>query len=155
MSLKKETQEHIDKIQKGSKLLMKMPVPYEPMKKNRWLIRFPSDLGIQEWWLSSAQRPKLNHGFWSSLLGYDIGDMTLVFRDPIGQSLGNILLDLFEKKSKIDFEIEMLDPTGVVIEKWGIGDSKIIELDFGTLDYSDDSLAEIIVKFKPGNIKMK
>ncbi len=40
-------------------LLMKMPVPYEPKKKNRWLLRFPADLGIQEWWLASASRPSI------------------------------------------------------------------------------------------------
>ena len=31
-------------------LLMKMPLPYEPKKKNRWLITIiPADLGIQQW----------------------------------------------------------------------------------------------------------
>ena len=36
-----------------SDLLMKMPLPYEPKRKNRFLLRFPSELGIQEWWLAS------------------------------------------------------------------------------------------------------
>ena len=27
-----------------------MPLNYEPLRKNRWLLRFPADLGIQEWW---------------------------------------------------------------------------------------------------------
>ena len=40
-------------------LLMKMHLPYEPKKKNRWLITFPADLGIQQWWLSSASRPSI------------------------------------------------------------------------------------------------
>jgi hypothetical protein len=39
-------------------LLMKMPLPYEPKKKNRWLITFPA-LGIQQWWLSTASRPSI------------------------------------------------------------------------------------------------
>ena len=38
---------------------MKMPIPYEPKRKNRFLLRFPSDLGIQEWWLASAARPSI------------------------------------------------------------------------------------------------
>ena len=39
-------------------LLMRMPVPYEPLRKNRWILRFPDELGIQEWWISTASRPK-------------------------------------------------------------------------------------------------
>ena len=31
-----------------SDLLLKMPLNYEPLRKNRWLLRFPADLGIQE-----------------------------------------------------------------------------------------------------------
>ena len=42
-----------------SDLLLKMPLNYEPLRKNRWLFRFPADLGIQEWWLSSASRPTI------------------------------------------------------------------------------------------------
>ena len=42
-----------------SDLLLKMPLNYEPLRKNRWMLRFPSDLGIQEWWLSSANRPSI------------------------------------------------------------------------------------------------
>ena len=42
-----------------SDILLKMPLNYEPLRKNRWLFRFPADLGIQEWWLSSASRPTI------------------------------------------------------------------------------------------------
>jgi hypothetical protein len=34
-------------------LLMKMPVPYEPKRQNRFIVRFPSSLGINEWYVSS------------------------------------------------------------------------------------------------------
>ena len=40
-------------------LLLKMPVEYEPLRKNRFLLRFPSDLGIQEWWVASCSRPTI------------------------------------------------------------------------------------------------
>ena len=29
-----------------SDLLLKMPLNYEPLRQNRWLLRFPSDLGL-------------------------------------------------------------------------------------------------------------
>ena len=37
-------------------LLMKMPVPYEPKRKNRFILRFPSSLGINEWYVFSTAR---------------------------------------------------------------------------------------------------
>jgi hypothetical protein len=38
-------------------LLMKMPIPFEPKRKNRLIVRFPSSLGINEWYVTSASRP--------------------------------------------------------------------------------------------------
>lgn len=152
--MKKEIEEHIKKIQNESNLLMNIPLTYEPMRKNRWLIKFNSDLGIQEWWLSSAQRPKLTRGLFSFLLGYNIEPMTMVFRDPIGESLGSTLLDVFKKNDKIDFKLCMLDPTGIEIETWEIKKCDILEIDFGVLDYSNDSLADITIKLKPKEVKI-
>jgi hypothetical protein len=44
---------------------------------------------------------------------------------------------------KKDIELEMLDPTGVVVEKWILQGTFLSGLDFGTLDYSQDALADI------------
>ena len=41
-------------------LLMRMPVPYEPKKKNRFIFRFPTPLGIQEWFVASGSRPSIS-----------------------------------------------------------------------------------------------
>ena len=43
-------------------LLMKMPIPYEPKKKNRFILRFPSSLGINEWYVESTSRPNISIG---------------------------------------------------------------------------------------------
>ena len=43
-----------------SDLLLKMPNTYEPLRKNRFVFRFPADLGIQEWTVESGKRPSLN-----------------------------------------------------------------------------------------------
>jgi hypothetical protein len=40
-------------------LLMKMPFQYEPKRKNRFIITFPSSLGINSWYVESASRPKI------------------------------------------------------------------------------------------------
>ena len=44
-----------------SDMLLKMPLQYEPLRKNRWILRFPADLGIQEWYVASANRPGVSN----------------------------------------------------------------------------------------------
>ena len=41
-------------------LLMKMPVPYEPKRVNRFILRFDSTLGINEWFVESTDRPSID-----------------------------------------------------------------------------------------------
>lgn len=146
-------------------LLMKMPVPYEPKRKNRWLIRFPADLGIQEWWLQSASRPSitqneveipfLNTSTW--VIGRFIWEpITVVFRDAIGPSAAQAIMEWVRLHSesvtgrqgyaagyKKDVEVEMLDPTGVVVEKWVLQGTMLTNVQFGDLAFDDDSIADI------------
>ena len=44
---------------------------------------------------------------------------------------------------KRDVELEMLDPTGVVVSKWILKNTMVTDCDFGDLDYSQDDLADI------------
>jgi hypothetical protein len=44
---------------------------------------------------------------------------------------------------KKDIELEMLDPTGVVVEKWILQGTFITDLNFNELDYNNDALASI------------
>lgn len=146
-------------------LLMKMPNPYEPKRSNRWLLRFPSDLGIQEWWLKSASRPSisqeeteiqfLNTSTW--VVGRFIWEtISVTFRDPIGPSATQAIMEWVRLQSesitgrqgyaagyKKDIELEMLDPTGVVIEKWLLQGTMLGNVSFGDLSMEDDSIAEI------------
>ena len=85
-----------------SDLLLKMPNVYEPKKKNRFLIRFPSDLGVQEWYVESAKRPSiqtnsveipfLNTSTWVAG-SYKWQEMQVTFRDPIGPSATQALME--------------------------------------------------------------
>jgi hypothetical protein len=44
---------------------------------------------------------------------------------------------------KRDLELEMLDPTGVCVQKWVLKNAWISTCNFGSLDYGDDALADI------------
>jgi hypothetical protein len=144
---------------------MKMPLPYEPKRKNRWLITFPSDLGIQQWWLSSASRPSitqneveipfLNTSTW--VIGRFTWDtIDVVFRDPIGPSASQAIMEWVRLHSesitgrqgyaagyKRNVSLEMLDPTGVVVEKWDLQGTMLTNVGFGDLGMDDDGIAEI------------
>jgi hypothetical protein len=153
-----------------SDLLTKMPNPFEPKRKNRWLIRFPSELGIQEWWLASASRPSisqneveipfLNTSTW--VLGrFTWEPISVTLRDPIGPSAAQAVMEWVRLGSesitgrqgyssgyKRQIFVEMLDPTGVVVEKWMLDGAMVTNVNFGDLDFSDDSLAEITLDLR-------
>ena len=144
---------------------MKMPVPYEPKRVNRFILRFPSSLGINEWYVSSAARPsvkvKATEIQFLNTSTYVAGrfnweELKVTFRDPIGPSASQALMEWFRLHAesvtgrmgyaagyKKDIELEMLDPTGVVVEKWILQGTFITDLNFNPLDYSDDKLATI------------
>lgn len=146
-------------------LLMKMPVPFEPKRQNRFIVRFPSSLGINEWYVTSAQRPsaKINPVEipFINTSTYVAGrftweEMKVTFKDPIGPSAAQALMEWFRLHAesvtgrmgyavgyKKDIELEMLDPTGVVIEKWILQGTFITNLNFGSLDYKADEIATI------------
>lgn len=147
-----------------SDLLINMPLKFEPLRKNRWVVRFPSDLGISEWMLKSAARPKINQAekeiqFLNTstwVVGrYTWDALNLTFRCAIAPSTDQALMEWIRLASesvtgrqgyaagyKRDLELEMLDPTGVCMQKWIIKNAFITNCDFGSLDYGDDELAD-------------
>lgn len=152
-------------------LLMKMPIPYEPKRQNRFIVRFPSALGINEWFVISAKRPSinineveipfLNTSTWvAGRFTWD--SMEVTFKDPIGPSAAQALMEWIRLHAesvtgrmgyaagyKKDIELEMLDPGGVVVEKWILQGCMITKGDFGSLNYSEDAIAEITVTLRP------
>lgn len=153
-----------------SDLLLKMPLNYEPLRKNRWLLRFPSDLGIQEWWLESAKRPTIKQsGTEIQFLNtstYVVGrytweEISVTMRDPIGPSASQAVMEWVRLHSesvtgrqgyaagyKRDIELEMLDPTGVAVSKWILKNTFVTSADFGDLNYSQDELSNITLQLR-------
>jgi hypothetical protein len=144
--------------------LNKMPVPYEPKKENRWLIRFAPRLGLNEWFFKAAARPnikidKVEIPFLNTTT-YVAGrflwqEMKLTLRDPIGPSASQAVMEWVRLHAesvtgrmgyaagyKDDVAIEMLDPTGVVVEKWILQGTQIVDVNFGSLKY--DGTGELV-----------
>lgn len=152
-------------------LLLNMPLEYEPLRKNRFLLRFPSDLGIQEWWVSNASRPTitmgeteipfLNTSTW--VVGRYIWEqINVTLRDPIGPSASQAIMEWVRLSSesvtgrqgyavayKRDLVLEMLDPTGCTVSQWVIKNAFIVSAAGGDLSYDDDSLATWELTIRP------
>ena len=151
-------------------LLMKMPIPYEPKRNNRWILRFPSSLGINEWYVESTSRPNLTIksteieflNTSTYVAGrFTWGELNVTFRDPIGPSATQAIMEWIRTCAesvtgrmgyaagyKKNVDLEMLDPTGVVIEKWILEGAFLTGYDGGALKYSDDAVSTITSKIR-------
>ena len=148
-------------------LLMKMPVPYEPKRANRFILRFDSTLGLNEWFVESSGRPSIDiKGVEIPFLNtstyvsgrFTWGPITVKFRDPIGPSATQAIMEWVRLHAesvtgrmgyaagyKKNVVLEMLDPTGVVVEKWILEGTLITKVAWGNVAYSDDKLADFDV----------
>jgi len=151
-------------------LLMKMPVPYEPKRQNRFILRFDSSLGINEWFVESAARPSIKIAateipflntstYVAGRFNWD--PISVKFRDPIGPSASQALMEWvrlcaesvtgrmgYAAGYKKTTELEMLDPTGVVVEKWQLEGTFLTDVSFGDLGYSQDGLVTITASLR-------
>jgi hypothetical protein len=146
-------------------LLMKMPIPYEPKRVNRFILRFPSSLGINEWFVETTARPSLKINSTeiqflntSTFVAgrFNWNALPVKFRDPIGPSAAQAVMEWvrlcaesvtgrmgYAAGYKKNVDLEMLDPTGVVVEKWILEGTFLTDINFDTLNYSQDGLATI------------
>ncbi len=146
-------------------LLMKMPIPYEPKRENRWVLRFPSSLGLNEWYVSTTSRPKLTIKSvpidFLNTKTYVAGifewqELPVSFLDPIGPSASQAVMEWirlcaesvtgrmgYAAGYKKNIDLELLDPTGVVVEKWILEGTFLSDVNFDSLAYNTDALATI------------
>ena len=152
-------------------LLMKMPIPYEPKRQNRFILRFPSTLGINEWFVETAARPHITINpveiqFLNTstyVAGrFTWGTINVKFRDPIGPSASQALMEWVRLHAesvtgrmgyaagyKKDVDLELLDPTGVAVEKWILQGCFITSAKFGDLGYDKTDIMTVDVTLRP------
>jgi len=152
-------------------LLMRMPFQYEPKRKNRFIMTFPSSLGINSWYVESASRPaiditKKEIKFLNTETyvagSFKWGEITVKMRDPIGPSAAQAVMEWVRLHAesvtgrmgyaagyKKDVDLEMLDPTGVAVEKWILQGCQITKASFGEVGYGGDDLAMVDMTLQP------
>lgn len=148
-------------IRQNNNNLGRMPIQYEPKRKNRWLVHFPDHFKIEPWCVFKTQRPSMKI-VEKKFLGIRTGTsvewekISFELNDPIGPSVSERLYELMDSEltENFDYVLEMLDPTGVVVEKWNIQDCEIEEISLGSLDYADDGIAKCFMLVKPGKVTL-
>lgn len=153
-----------------SNLLFNAPVIFEPLRKNRFIFQFPSDTGIQSWWVSTSALPSINQkpvelAFFNTstwVLGrYLWDDLIITFRQFIGPSTSQAIMEWVRLESesvtgrqgyaagyKRNVVINMTDPTGVAVQKWVLINAFPTTVNFGELGYETDDVATVEMTLK-------
>ena len=117
---------------------------YEPLMRNRFIVKFPIEYGIKEWHISKVTAVSYRNSKWD--------EIEITFKDPAFDSLINIL-NLFKENTDITplftFNIEILDAKNIIVKKWEISVGSVLSVDFGEFDYSNDSLIEAKLLIQP------
>jgi hypothetical protein len=128
---------------------------YELKTNNRFLVEFPSRFNVQQLTVQKINKPKFTDGKWENI--------KIEFIDPIvpstSQSLFKIVeflkTDVNNSKTLFVFRIKVLDAIGVEIEEWVVDVEKVLTINFGEFDYSDDKIQQPHIILKPLNCVLK
>lgn len=151
-------------------ILSKIPMVYEPLRNNRFVIKFPSELGLLAFEVVSSGMPTITQGttelaFMNTstwVLGrYTWDDLDITFRNLVGVSSAQAVMEWIRLGSesvtgrqgyaagyKKNITIELLDPTGVTVQKWLLINAFLFKASFGSLKYDDDAVNEISCSVK-------
>lgn len=127
---------------------------FEPKMNNQFFVHFPESFDIQKWVVRFVSRP--SYDFESQKWQ----DVDLIFIDPIEPSttkrLYAVLNEFKGKKGNplFRFNIQSLDPTGVVVEEWEIRVKKILGIDFGYSNYEEAQVQTIHMVVRPCTCKL-
>lgn len=148
-----------------------VPIEQEPKKMNRFVLEFPSELGIDSFIVQTSGKPKIEIGsvpieymntksfvagkyFWNSI--------DIEFLDVIGPSTTQKIIEWVRLHAesatgrmgyaigyKKNLVLKAVDPVGVEIEKWTLVGCFITSADFGSFDYASEDLMKIKITVQP------
>lgn len=154
-------------------ILMIRPVPIEqePKRVNRFVLEFPSELGIDSFIVQTSGKPKMTINsvpieymntktFVSGKFFFET--MDIEFIDVIGPSTTQKVQEWINLHAeaatgrmgyavgyKKNLVLKALDPTGVEVEKWSLVGCQITSADFGSYDYATDDVLKIKITIQP------
>ena len=144
-----------------------VPIEQEPKRKNRFVLEFPTELGIESFLVQTSGKPSLEIG--STEIPYmntstwvagrsKWGTIEVKFIDVIGPSTTQKIMEWvrlhFESATgrmgyasgyKKDLQLIALDPTLVGVQQFTIFGAFISNIDFGKNEYTSDEVQKITV----------
>lgn len=148
-----------------------IPIEQEPILSNRFVVEFPTDLGLNHYVVESAKKPSLNMdaieipymNTSTFMMGRAVWQaMEFTFIDVIGPSTSQKLMEWvnlhFESTTgragyaigyKKNLVMKALDGPGVEVQKWTLIGCQITSIDFGNFDYTANELSKITVTIQP------
>ena len=107
---------------------------YELMRRNRFLVKFPDEIGIPEWWVVKCTTPKVLKN----------GTITVEVRFPLIQDNSGKQPKLF------DMKIEYLESTGCVLSSYQLLNCEFKKITIDDLSYEDDNIcsSKMVIKYE-------
>ena len=148
-----------------------VPVEQEPKRKNRFVLEFPTELGIESFLVQTSGKPHLEIG--STEIPYmntstwvagrsKWGTIEVKFIDVIGPSTTQKVMEWvrlhFESATgrmgyavgyKKNLVLKALDPVGVEVEKWTLVGCQIVSASFDEYSYEANELLKCSIVIQP------
>ena len=148
-----------------------VPVEQEPLRKNRFALEFPSELGIDSFMVQTSGKPKIEinsveipYMNTSTFVAgrYKWAAIDIEFIDVIGPSTTQKIMEWIRLHAesatgrmgyaigyKKNLVLKALDPSGVEVQKWTLVGSFITNGEFDDFDYSADDISKVKITIQP------
>ena len=154
-----------------AQMFSRIPVDYEPLRKNRFVFEFDNGSIIDHWVVRTGARPKLTINeveipymntstFVAGRYIWEAIDVTFI--DPIGPSSSQKIMEWirlcaesvtgrmgYAAGYKKNIVLKGLDPTGIEVQKWLLEGCFVTNFEGGDLSYEDDALMELSITIRP------
>lgn len=145
------------KIKSGGKDI-KVP---EFLTRNRFLVKLPKEFKIEPFFITSITGPKINFdtikllGINTHITKYTVDDIEIFFKLSFSDKLTKKLFDMGATQDFFDIKVELISPINEVIETWCFDECQIKTIDFGTLQYKDNSILNCKIVFSPSYYRIQ
>lgn len=148
-----------------------VPVEQEPKRKNRFVLEFPTELGIESFLVQTSGKPSMEINsveipymntstFVSGRFKWNTLDVEFI--DVVGPSTTQKIMEWVRLHAepatgrmgyaigyKKNLVLKALDPVGVEVEKWTLVGCIITNASFDDYDYSADDISKVKITLQP------
>lgn len=152
-------------------MFIPVPIDQEPKRKNRFVVEFPTELGIESFLVQTSSKPKKTYEvteipYMNTTVfvagKYKWEQMDIEFIDVIGPSTTQKIMEWNNLQGedatgrmgyavgyKKNLTMKGLDPVGTDIESWTLIGCQLVSLEFGENDYKSSDLQTVKITVQP------